>query len=132
MDHPVFKFALRRAEILLGNRTRLILLVGQIAAKIYSLEDKGKVAQDVKQKMFVLWRLLKAYAKGQYNLLSWKAILYIVAATVYFINPADVIPDIVPLSGFVDDLSILLWTYSSLQSELDRFIQWEKSNIIQI
>lgn len=113
------------------NRTRLVLLVGQIGRKISGVENKGKVAQEAKEKMLTLGRLLQAYASGRYQQLGWRPLVTIAAAVLYFINPADIVPDIIPVSGLVDDLSILVWTYQSLQIEIDKFLTWEKSNLSQ-
>jgi len=46
------------------------------------------------------------------------------------INPFDLLPDFTPIIGYTDDFSILLWVYSSIQSEIDKFLLWEKSHLI--
>ena len=58
-----------------------------------------------------------------------RAILLVVAAVVYFVNPIDLLPDLIPVAGLTDDFGILLWVYNSLHTEIDKFILWEKSRI---
>ena len=58
-----------------------------------------------------------------YNMLndpdvSLKNKLYLAGALGYFIFPADVIPDFVPLIGFTDDISVLFLTLSLLKESI--------------
>jgi len=128
LESSVFQRSRQLAVGLLSNRVRLIALLGQMSRKFREIEDKEKFARDVKDKFFVFTRLLKAFVTGQYKSISWHAALSIIAAALYFVNPADIIPDIIPLSGFLDDFSILIWTYNSLQDEIEKFLKGENNN----
>lgn len=130
-NNPILNAAKNTAGNLISNRYRLMTLLGQLGKKVNSIEDKKRITTEVKEKIFVLGRLLRAFATGRYKALPWKASVSIIAATIYFINPADIIPDIIPFTGLVDDFGILVWTYNSLESELIRFIEWEKANSFQ-
>ena len=130
-NNPILNAAKNTAGNLISNRYRLMTLLGQLGKKVNSIEDKKRITTEVKEKIFVLGRLLRAFATGRYKALPWKASVSIIAATIYFINPADIIPDIIPFTGLVDDFGILVWTYNSLESELVRFIEWEKVNSFQ-
>lgn len=130
-NNPILNAAKNTAGNLISNRYRLMTLLGQLGKKVNSIEDKKRITTEVKEKIFVLGRLLRAFATGRYKALPWKVSVSIIAATIYFINPADIIPDIIPFTGLVDDFGILVWTYNSLESELIRFIEWEKANSFQ-
>ncbi|MEP2668216.1 MAG: DUF1232 domain-containing protein [Cyclobacteriaceae bacterium] len=127
-NNPIFNAAKHTAGTMVSSRYRLLMVLTQLGRKVNSVEDKRKIAADVKVKIFVLGRLLKAFASGRYRALPWKAAVSIAAATLYFINPADFIPDIIPFSGLLDDFGILVWTYNSLESELNKFREWEEAN----
>ncbi len=127
-NNPVFNAAKNTAGSLVSNRYRLLMVLTQLGRKVNSVEDKRKIAADVKVKILILGRLLKAFASGRYRALPWKAAISIAAAALYFINPADFIPDIIPFSGLLDDFGILVWTYNALESELNKFRDWEKTN----
>ena len=128
LKNSIFNMALHQAERMLSSRFRIVVLLGQLGKKLSRAEGKGNLSAELKEKIFVLGRLLKAYAVGNYRSLPWKAALSIAAAIIYFVNPADLIPDFIPLSGFIDDFTILIWTYNSLQSELNRFLDWESNS----
>lgn len=83
----------------------------------------------IKDKFFVLGRLIKAYALGDYRQIPWKTILLIVAAIIYFVNPLDLIPDLVPLTGLTDDFAVLVWVYNSVSTEIDKFVAWEEDQL---
>ena len=90
--------------------------------------DKVTVAT-AKEKFGVLYRMASAYATGKYRTVPWKAMMTILAAVIYFLNPFDLIPDFVPLMGLSDDFGVLVWVYSSVSTEIDKFLMWEKETI---
>ncbi|MFZ6009018.1 MAG: YkvA family protein [Bacteroidota bacterium] len=129
MDNKFFSMALRRAAMIAGKRTRLLLLISQLVAKLRAVNWKNVKASNVKEKFFILGRLVKAYANGQYRGIPWKSLLVITAAIIYFISPLDLLPDFIPVTGLTDDFGVLLWVYNSLNTEIDKFLTWEKSQV---
>lgn len=49
---------------------------------------------------------------------SWYRKSIVIAALVYFISPIDVIPDLAPLFGYLDDLGVITAVLKFLGSEL--------------
>lgn len=129
MKNSFFVAALRRAAQMAGKPGRLMLLLSRLAVKLREVNWQNVNSDSVRQKFFVLGRLIKAYAQGDYRQVSWKTILLVVATVVYFVNPIDLLPDLIPIAGLTDDFGILLWVYNSLHTEIDKFILWEKSRI---
>ena len=129
MKNSFFVAALRKAAQMAGKPGRLMLLLSRLAIKLREVNWQNVNSDSVRQKFFVLGRLIKAYAQGDYRQVSWKTILLVVAAVVYFVNPIDLLPDLIPIAGLTDDFGILLWVYNSLHTEIDKFILWEKSRI---
>lgn len=126
-----FNAALRNAATALGRPSRLLALLPKLAMKIKDANWKNVNAGAAKEKFFVLGRLIKAYATGQYREVPWKTILLIVAAVIYFVNPLDLVPDIIPLTGLTDDFAVLLWVYNSVSNEIEKFLEWEKNKVGQ-
>lgn len=124
-----FTSALGHAASVLGRRGRLLALLPQLAMKLRETNWKNGAANAAKEKFFVLGRLLKAYAVGDYREIPWKTLLLIVAAVIYFVNPLDLVPDLVPLTGLTDDFAVLLWVYNSVSNEIDKFLAWEKNKV---
>ena len=127
-----FNAALRNAATLVGRRSRLLSILPKLASKLRQASWTGVNAGAARDKFFVLGRLIKAYALGEYREVPWKTILLIVAAVVYFVNPLDLVPDIIPLTGLTDDFAVLVWVYNSVSNEIEKFLAWEKSKVKDI
>ena len=75
--------------------------------------------------LFGLFRLVGAWIKGEYVKVPYKTILYAIGAIIYFVNPFDVIPDFIPLAGYVDDATVIGFVINSIKDEIERFKKWE-------
>jgi uncharacterized membrane protein YkvA (DUF1232 family) len=73
-------------------------------------------------------RLLRAYAGGDYRKIPKDALLTIVAAISYLVDPFDLIPDEIPFLGFVDDATVIGFAISRTRNALDAFMLWETSS----
>jgi uncharacterized membrane protein YkvA (DUF1232 family) len=119
--------ALAKAARLAGKPGRIALLLARLGEKLTKVEWKKVSVSTAKEKLSVFSRIASAYASGRYRDISWKSILIVLAAIIYFLNPIDLIPDLVPVLGFTDDFSVLVWVYGTLGSEIDKFLAWERS-----
>ena len=124
-----FQSALNSAAGIAGRRSRLLSLLPRLAMKLKEANWSNVNAASARDRFFVLGRLIKAYALGQYREVPWKTILLIVAAIIYFVNPLDLVPDIIPLSGLTDDFAVLVWVYNTVSNEIEKFLVWEKSQV---
>jgi uncharacterized membrane protein YkvA (DUF1232 family) len=70
-------------------------------------------------------RLVRAYFRGEYRIISPDALLSIVAAMNYFVDPFDLIPDEIPFLGFVDDATVIAFAIARTRETLDDFMTWE-------
>ena len=129
MINSFFTAALRKAALMAGKKTRLLLLLSRLGMKLKEVNWKNVSVTDVKHRFSVLGRLIKAYALGHYREIPLKTFVIVVAAVIYFINPIDFLPDLIPVAGFTDDFGILLWVYNSLSGEIDKFLAWEQSQL---
>jgi uncharacterized membrane protein YkvA (DUF1232 family) len=53
--------------------------------------------------------------------IEWQSRALMLAALVYFVVPADLTPDVLPIIGYVDDLIVLRWVLAKVQYEIQRF-----------
>ena len=121
-----------QASRLAGKPGRILVLLTKMGTKIKSGHWSPVQRQMIKEKFLVLGRMAKAYALGRYRAVPWKAMLILLAAVIYFLNPIDLIPDLIPLVGFTDDFAILLWVYNAIGEEVDKFLAWEQSRAVPI
>lgn len=117
-----FKKAEARAKSFLDNQEKLKALLSSGQKK--SAKNKQKL-KSVWKDFQTLFRLLKAWQKKEYTTIPWKTILYASTAILYFVNPFDLVPDFLPITGFLDDITIITYVLQSIKKDLDKFVQWE-------
>jgi uncharacterized membrane protein YkvA (DUF1232 family) len=69
--------------------------------------------------------MLKDYRAKTYREIPWKTIALITVALLYFWNPFDVIPDIMPLIGFTDDAVAFASIFKAVQTDLKKYALWK-------
>ncbi|QSE97733.1 YkvA family protein [Fulvivirga lutea] len=122
-----FKNARRRAGALLGNNNRMRQLLNVSKDKLSEIDVSAVTTSKLATRLRTLIRMVKAYRKGEYRDIQVQNILLIVAAIVYFVTPLDLVPDFIPITGLIDDFTVVLWVYNKLQEEIDKFLEWENS-----
>jgi uncharacterized membrane protein YkvA (DUF1232 family) len=70
-------------------------------------------------------RLVRAHQRGEYDQVPSDALLWIVAALNYLVDPFDLIPDKTPFLGFVDDATVIEFVTDKNRQSLDDFMIWE-------
>lgn len=124
-NNRFFKAARQQATRLLGNKEKLNQTLKVASEKFKDVRTKGLKNTTLVEKLKVISRLVKAYVRGEYRQIRTANIILLVAAIVYFITPIDLIPDFVPITGFMDDFTVIMWVYGQLQAEIEAFEMWE-------
>jgi uncharacterized membrane protein YkvA (DUF1232 family) len=73
-----------------------------------------------------LARLVRAWARGEYRMVSSTTIVLVIAGLVYLLSPVDAILDAIPLLGLIDDAAVLGWVLGGVRSEIEAFTRWER------
>ncbi len=71
-----------------------------------------------------LYALFKDAVNGDYKLHAANVAM-IGGGLLYFILPADLIPDFIPLVGYLDDLAVLATIMNSLKGEINAYRSWK-------
>ncbi len=117
----LFKTLSYRAAGFLG-KPMLLFKVAQKALNKAEKEDSFKsIATGAFSSLSTLVALIKAYANGSYRGVSKQNMILVVAAILYFITPIDIVPDFIPLLGWLDDITIMGWVIKTLGEELSKF-----------
>ena len=117
-----YEASLHTAKKVLGERFRLVRLARNAYRKTLDEEDAMRA---VKEDLFALVRLVRAWASGEYRQVSPKTILSVIGAVLYFVSPLDAIPDFIPVVGLADDVAVIAAVVRSIRGDLDRFRVWE-------
>jgi uncharacterized membrane protein YkvA (DUF1232 family) len=72
-----------------------------------------------------VFRMLEAWAKLEYTALPWRAAMGAVAVGIYIVSPIDLIPDVIPVVGWIDDVLFIEVFLYALGKDIDAFQKWE-------
>lgn len=114
--------ATKSAGSILNDTKKLNRLVDTATLSIDSGVSRMK---SVKSDMAALLSLIKAWARGDYKGASKTTLLLSVGAIVYFLNPMDAIPDILPATGLLDDATVVGIVITSVKNDIEKFKRWE-------
>lgn len=114
----------RRAEKYAKEPGELSALLGKAQAKA---NDRQGPLSDVWEELMLLFRMLRAYARGSYRVVPWQSLLLVIGAVVYFVMPIELIPDAILGFGFLDDAAVIAWTVRSTRRDLEAFKEWERN-----
>jgi uncharacterized membrane protein YkvA (DUF1232 family) len=120
-----FARALEDARSCLNNSGSLHALFKEAARKAAAVpKDAFKENWPYLQTML---RLIRAHYRGEYEQVPSDALLWILAALNYLVDPFDLIPDKTPFLGFVDDATVIEFVADKTRQTLDDFMTWETS-----
>ncbi len=95
----------------------------KIRGKFEHAGPLGKYLQDVE----LLISLVKDYWTGEYRTIPWWALSAIVFALLYVISPIDLIPDFIPVIGYLDDAAVVSVCLKLVEQELHTYKAWKES-----
>lgn len=98
------------------NREKLETLINEAELKLNTDYFKKQFKSFIKDLKTSL-SLLKDVTTGKYKPKSKKNIILLLLAFIYFLNPFDIVPDLL-IGGFVDDAALFVWTLNNIRQEL--------------
>lgn len=118
-----FARALTNAQACANDPERLDVLFDDAARKAAAAPRKP--FKENWAYLQTMLRLIRAYRRGEYHQISDDALLWILAALNYLVDPFDLIPDKIPFLGFVDDANVIEFVTDKTRRTLDDFMTWE-------
>ena len=122
-----FQAALRKAVGIAANPEKISDLISSVTDKISDVDNNKKRVSDFFEKVRTMLRMLRAYISGEYREIPWKSLLMIVGSLLYFLMPLDLIPDFIPITGLADDISIIFLVFTSINEDIQAFLEYERS-----
>jgi uncharacterized membrane protein YkvA (DUF1232 family) len=117
-----WKRAVKVAEGVVADGKKLAVVIEEAVRKMDAHSDALKGILDDLQLIF---RLVRARAKGEYKNVSTQTLVILVGAVVYFLMPLDAIPDFIPGIGLMDDVTVIGMALSAAKVEIEKFRGWE-------
>ena len=121
----VFASVLNRAKWFAKNPDALRELFREAVRKTKSI-PKAPFA-DMWAYLQAMLRLIRAYYRGEYRDVKLANLVLIIGAIIYVLDPWDLIPDWIPVIGFVDDAAVLAFAVQKTRETLEDFKAWEST-----
>ncbi|GAB4366836.1 MAG: DUF1232 domain-containing protein [Calditrichia bacterium] len=103
------------------------------------LERAVEKAEQQKHRILDFWNeiqllisMIRAYFSKEYTRIPWKTIVFALAAVIYFLNPLDIVPDLVPTLGFLDDATVMAFVVNALKEDLEEFKNFQAQTKIAV
>lgn len=126
-ENKFFRRAKKKAEEVAGDRSKLNNVLTSTREKLDEIHLEDTKVFKLGERIKILVRMMRAYAQGSYKEIPWRTMLVLLAAIIYFLMPLDLIPDFIPVSGFIDDFTVVMLVSGAFQQDIQEFLDWEKS-----
>ena len=109
-----------KAENILEDKDKMEDFLRKIEVKLNEIPVAGKTLS----KIPLLVSLLKSYWKKEYKDIPVKSIVAVISALLYWLLPADAIPDMIPGIGYIDDASVIAFCLKLINDDLKDYEKW--------
>src|SRR5574341_303379 len=102
--------------------------IEKVVIKSEEIEEKFKARGPLKrfiEDYRVLRELVKDYRLGKYRQALYGTIAAVVFALLYVFNPFDLLPDVLPFIGVLDDASVMAACLMLIERDLGQYRKWK-------
>ncbi|MBD3277778.1 MAG: DUF1232 domain-containing protein [Candidatus Aegiribacteria sp.] len=99
---------------------------------IIKMENRGVPAslKNVWDDLLDLYCLIRDSLAGRYKV-PYRTITAVAFTLIYFVNPFDMIPDFIPLVGYIDDVFVISLCLTFVGRDLEDYREWKADTIPQ-
>ena len=90
-----------------------------------ALDDLPDRMRTVSEQTRLVLELIDDFKAGNYRDVSWRSLAIASAALVYLVSPADVVPDVVPGLGILDDFIVASLATRLIRKELREYCEFK-------
>ena len=105
-----------KSNNMLADKTKVL----SVLAILSKYMKKGGL-KGIREQLGLLYNYISEVIQGKYKEYSATALSLALAAIIYVISPLDILPDLIPFTGYIDDIAIVTWAITKMDKELEKF-----------
>ncbi|MGI6777915.1 MAG: YkvA family protein [Acetivibrionales bacterium] len=114
----------KEAEELLKDEDRMERFLERLERKLEKVPVVGKQLSNIP----MLVSLVRSYIRKDYRDVPLGSIIAIVSALIYFLSPIDLLPDSIPVLGYVDDAAVFAFVWKMVADDIEEYRKWQEAN----
>lgn len=100
------------------------LSIQKVTQRAQDIEGKLPKLKTLFEQGKIMLSMVQDYWKGSYREIPYWAIGAVSLALLYVLNPVDIIVDVVPGIGYLDDATVVAFCLKLVQKELEKYQAW--------
>lgn len=100
-------------------------ICAKLSCKLRNVPFVGNIFEDVA----IACDMIADYTDGNYKEVPLASIVTIMAAIIYFVSPIDLIPDVIPIIGQLDDATVLIIAFKAIENDIQDYGEWKASQL---
>ena len=117
-------FSKRQKKFKPGDAERIFDKEESLFVKFLNISHLKEYFQDFKD----LFALLKDFYQGNYKEVPWLVIASIGGSLLYVLSPIDLIPDFIPVVGYLDDAAVFAACLKFVKEDLEKYKEWRNNS----
>ena len=113
-----------KAKKLLEDKDKMDRFLERLEKKLAHIPVVGGILSEIP----TLISLVKAFIEKKYLEIPIGSVIAIVGALIYFLSPVDLIPDLLPAIGLVDDAAVLTLAFKLVHDDVAEYKAWRDKN----
>jgi len=125
-----FRWYHNRAARLIASPRQLRALLNGAVALLDGRTSMPAALDAVRSEVRTGVDLLGSWQRGEYQGVSATTLALLAAGLLYLVTPLDLVPDLIPVGGLLDDAAVLVAVVSRVRGELEAFRAWRRDGAL--
>ena len=109
-----------KAEEILENPDKMERFLQRLEKKLKVIP----IARKTLSMIPTLISLVKSYIQKEYTEIPIGTIAAVISALLYWLSPVDLIPDVIPGAGYIDDAAVIAVCLKLVGDDLEEYKKW--------
>ena len=119
-----FDSSKKKAEEMLGDEDKMERFLQRLERKMKVFPLVGEQLSYIP----VMASLIRSYVKKEYTDIPIGIIVSVLGALIYFVSPVDLIPDVLPGIGLLDDAAVVGIALIGVKDDVEEYRRWREVN----